>query len=75
MGSAAAPLDHGFGLDDDQRHPLALPGTSEENPDHAVLVLQCRAPAPTAQHLDLVAERDVLEDQRFARTKRSSNQV
>jgi hypothetical protein len=69
------PSDHGFGLDDDQRTPPALPDTSQENPDHAVAILQCRAFSPTTQHLELMAQRDVLEDQRFASAKWSSNQV
>jgi hypothetical protein len=73
--SASVPSDHGFGLDDDKRVPPALPDTTEENPDHAVAVVQCRAFAPTAQNLELMAEGDVLEDQRFASAKRSSNQV
>lgn len=69
------PSDHGFGLDDDERTPPALPDTSQENPDHAVAVLQRRALSPTAEDLKLMAEGDVLEDQRFATAKRSSNQV
>jgi len=35
--------DHGFGLDDNQRIPPALPDTAQKNPHHAVLVLQRRA--------------------------------
>jgi hypothetical protein len=41
--SPSVPPDHGFGLDDDKRLPPALPDTSQENPDHAVAVLQSRA--------------------------------
>ena len=60
------PSDHGFGLDDDQRLPPALPDTAEENPDQSVTVLQRRALLATAEHLELVTESDVLEDERFA---------
>ena len=69
------PSDYGFGLDDDKRLPPALPDTSQENPDHAVAVLQRRAFSTTAQHLELVTPRDVLVDQGFASAKRSSEQV
>ena len=57
------PSDHGFGLDDDKRLPPALPGTAEEDPDHAVAVLQCRALPAAAENLELVTEGNVLEDQ------------
>ena len=41
------PLDHGFGLDGDQRLSPDLPDTVQKNPDHAVLVLQRRARKPS----------------------------
>lgn len=75
MGSAAKSQDHGFGLDDQERRPLALRDAAEENPDHSVPILQRRALPATAEHLELVAEGNVLEDQRFASADRSSNQV
>jgi hypothetical protein len=52
--SLPALTDHGFGLDDDQRIPPALPDTTQENQDHAVTVLQRRALLAPAQHLELV---------------------
>ena len=56
------PSDHGFGPDDDQRIPPALPDTTEEHPDHAFTILQRRALLATAQHLELVTEGDVFEE-------------
>jgi hypothetical protein len=41
--------------------PPALPDAAEENPDHAVEVLQRRALASSAEHLELVAEGNVRE--------------
>jgi hypothetical protein len=73
--STSVPSDHGFGLDDDKRLPPALPDAAKEHPDHAVLVLQRRALSPTVQHLELVTEGNVFEDQRFAGAKRASDQV
>ena len=73
--STPVPSGRGFRLDDDQRTPPAFPDTSQENPDHAVTVLQRRALPAAAENLELVTEGDVLEDQRFAIAKRSSDQV
>jgi len=64
--SSSVPSDHGFGLDDDERLPPALPDTAQKNPDYAVAVLQRGALAPTAEYLELMAEGDVPEDQCFA---------
>ena len=72
---ASVPSDHSFGLDHDERTPPALPDTSQENPDHAVAVLQRRAFPAAAENLELMPEGDVFEDQRFATAKRPSNQV
>jgi hypothetical protein len=69
------PPDHGFGLDDHQRLPLALSDTSQENPDHAVAVLQRRSISATAEDLELMAEGDVLEDQRLPGPKWSSDEL
>jgi hypothetical protein len=38
--TASVPSDHGFRLDDHQQTPPALPNTRQENPDHAVTILQ-----------------------------------
>ena len=57
------PSDHGFGLDDDERLPPALPDAAEENPDQSVTVLQRRTLSTAAKDLELVAQGDVLEDQ------------
>ena len=73
--SPSVPPDHGFGLDDHQRTPPALPDTSQENPDHVVTVLQRRALPAAAEDLELMTKGDVLEDQRLARAERSSDQV
>jgi hypothetical protein len=67
--STSAPSDHGFGLDDHQRTPPALPDAVEKNPDHAVLVLQRRSLSTAAKDLELVTEGDVLEDQCLAKAK------
>ena len=71
----SVPSDHGFRLDDDQRLPPALPDTAQENPDQSVTVLRRRALASTADHLELVTEREAFEDQGFAGAKRSMDQV
>jgi hypothetical protein len=52
-----------------------LPDAAQKNPDHAIAVLQRRALSPAAENLEVVAESDVLEDQRFAGAERSSDQV
>jgi hypothetical protein len=69
------PPYNGFRLDDHQRLPLALSDTSQENPDHAVAVLQRRAHSATAEDLELIVEGDVLEDQRLPGPKWSSDEL
>jgi hypothetical protein len=52
-----------------------LPDTAKENPDHAVPILERRALSSSAEHLELMAEGNVFEDQRFAGAERSSDQM
>ena len=74
-GILVRAIGHGFGLDDDEGTPPALPGTPQENPDHAIAVLGRRMLAATAQQLKLVTKGDVLEDQQPAAAKRSPDQM
>jgi hypothetical protein len=69
------PLDHGFGLDEDQRISPVSPETAEENPECAVTVLQVGTLVTSAKDLELVAEGDVLENERLTGAKRASEQV
>ena len=61
LETESVPSDHGFGLDDDERVPPALPDTSQENLDYAVAILRCRTSAPMARYREWVTESDVFE--------------
>jgi hypothetical protein len=56
-------------LRDDKRSPPVLRNAAEDNPDHAVLVVQRRAIPAADQDLELMAEGDALQDQCFAKLK------
>jgi hypothetical protein len=73
--SAAMPSDHCFGPDHDQRASPIGPESSQENPNGSIPVLQGRTLFPATQDLKLMAEGDILQDERTAGSKCGGKQV
>jgi hypothetical protein len=57
------PADHGRGLDDDEAFSPSIPGTSQPEPEDAVLGFQPWASALSVEDDELLAERQILCDQ------------
>jgi hypothetical protein len=73
--AASMPANHRIGLHDDQRSfPIGQQST-QENPESSVTILQAWAFLLAAENLELVPQRDILQNQRSAGLKDRSNQA
>jgi hypothetical protein len=69
------PANHRIGLHDDQRSFPVGQQFSQENPDSPVTILQAWAFLLATEDLELMPQRDILQNQRSAGLKDRSNQA